>query len=261
MIPGPPKGQDEVKVIDQLRIDYEYYKGMGKRFLSNSDLSLLINQPDLFRADTKDSEPPAVPLIIGSYFHVSILEPHKLDQFEIVDASTRSTKIYKEAVEASSEQALLLKSDVEMIEKMRDKVLQNKLCEKLIYGDNNNKFEVPGIKKVKDVWFKGKADIINTDHQLIVDLKTTGDMAKFRYSAKRYGYHSQAYLYREIFGVDMVFIVVDKRTFQVGVYDCSDTFYQAGELRVEQALENYNLYFGPNATRDVSQHLTNGTLL
>ena len=72
-----------------------------------------------------------------------------------------------------------------------------------------------GIKKIEGLWWKGKADIVNHDEQIIVDLKTTSDITKFRSSAFRYNYDSQAYIYRKLFGYDLVFIAIDKKTKQI----------------------------------------------
>ena len=47
--------------------------------------------------------------------------------------------------------------------------------------------------------WKGKADIINHEEKLIIDLKTTADIEKFRWSASKYNYDSQAYIYSKLF--------------------------------------------------------------
>jgi hypothetical protein len=46
-----------------------------------------------------------------------------------------------------------------------------------------------------------------------------------------------------LFGLDMLFIVIDKTTHQIGMFDCSDEFYASGESKVERATEAYNLFF------------------
>ena len=81
------------------------------------------------------------------------------------------------------------------------------------------------------------------DENLIIDLKTTADIKKFRWSAKKYNYDSQAYIYRKIFGYDLIFMVIDKTTHQIGLYDCSDKFYETGAEKVKQASEVYDLFY------------------
>ena len=91
--------------------------------------------------------------------------------------------------------------------------------------------------------WKGKCDVLNHDDQLVIDLKTTADINNFRRSAFRYNYDAQAYVYRKLFGYDMLFIVIDKTTHQIGMFDCSDEFYSSGEDKVERAMEAYDLFF------------------
>ena len=45
--------------------------------------------------------------------------------------------------------------------------------------------------------WKGKADIINHDDKLVVDIKTTADINKFKSSAYRYNYDSVKRTYIE----------------------------------------------------------------
>ena len=41
----------------------------------------------------------------------------------------------------------------------------------------------------------------------------------------------------------MLFIVIDKTTHQLGIFDCSDEFYRSGEDKVLRAEEAYELFF------------------
>ena len=66
-------------------------------------------------------------------------------------------------------------------------------------------------------------------------------------NAKKYNYDSQAYIYSKMFGYEFLFIVVDKNTHQVGVFDCSSQFYESGKDKVRRAVEAYELFF---ATKD-----------
>ena len=72
-----------------------------------------------------------------------------------------------------------------------------------------------------------------------MDIKTTGDISRFKKSANIYNYDSQAYIYKEIFGYDLVFLVICKKTHQIGIYDCSEEFYSRGEQKVKDAVEAY----------------------
>jgi hypothetical protein len=141
---------------------------------------------------------------------------------------------------------------------MIDKVLENDVCRSLI-RPSSGEYELPGIKEIDGALWKGKADIINHDEKLIIDLKTTADLDGFRWSAKKYNYDSQAYIYSKLFGYEMMFIVVDKNTHQIGIFDCSPEFYQRGADKVERAVEAYNL-FHKDENFDPTNYFINQTL-
>ena len=222
------------EILKRLENDEDYYGDFGKQFLSNSNISTLMNNPLALGNDIVRSNA----LVIGSYFHVAILEPDKLKKFKIIDATTRNTKVYKEL---SGGEICLLQHEVDKIDLMIEKVLENDVCTSLIRG--NVDYEVPGITEIEGNFWKGKADILNHDEKLIVDLKTTGDINAFAYSAKKYNYDSQAYIYKMLFGYDMVFLVVDKTTHQIGLFDCSEAFYQRGYDKVIAASNIYDLFY------------------
>ena len=120
--------------------------------------------------------------------------------------------------------------------------MNNDVCKALIRGNDVN-YEVPGVIKVGKYMWKGKADIINHEDKLVVDIKTTADIQKFKQSAWRYNYDSQAYIYSQLFGYEMVFIVIDKTTHQLGIFDCSPEFYASGKDKVDRAEDAYELFY------------------
>ena len=222
-------------IIAKLKDDTHYYGDFGRQYLSNSDISTLLSNPLAFGQPSK----PSAAFLVGGYFHTAILEPNKLKKYQVIPSSTRNTKLYKEM---SGGELCLLQHEVDMIEAMKDKMISNNICNGLI-NSTNTEYEVPGISKLfKYVW-KGKADIINHDDKLVVDIKTTADINKFKSSAYRYNYDSQAYIYRKLFGYDMLFIVIDKNTHQLGIFDCSDEFYRSGEDKVLRAEDAYELFY------------------
>jgi hypothetical protein len=223
------------KIIELLKDDNNYYGEMGKQFLSNSNISTLLTNP----LALKEPQQPNVNFLVGGYFHTAILEPDKLKKYKVIQSSTRNTNIYKEISEG---EMCLLQHEVDQLELMIDKVLSNEVCRGLIRSDNND-YEVPSIAEISGAMWKGKADILNHSEKLIIDLKTTSNILDFKYSAKKYNYDSQAYIYRQLFGYDLVFMAIDKNTHQIGVYDCSDEFLNRGKEKVEKAVEAYNLFY------------------
>lgn len=242
---------DNKQIIEKLRDDENYYGDFGKQYLSNSDISALLNNP----LDFKKPSPPNPAFVVGGYFHTTILEPEKLDKYKIIKSSTRNTKAYKEL---SGGDICLLEHEADNIELMREKVLDNELFYDMI-REGDVEYEVPGVTKLEGLQWKGKADIINHSHQLIVDLKTTNNINSFASSAYKYNYDSQAYIYNKLFGYDFMFIVIDKNTNQVGLFDCSSEFYARGAQKVQQAVEQYRLFFKTEGF-DPKQFFINSTL-
>jgi len=223
------------EILEKLKDDTHYYGPFGSQFISNSNISTLLTNPLLL----KEKQEPNVNFAIGGYFHTMILEPDKLDKYKVIDATTRNTNKYKEL---SGGEICLLQHEVDKIELMRDKMMSNKICAGLIKGFNVE-YEVPGIAEINNVMWKGKADILNHDEGLIIDLKTTSDISSFPYSAKKYNYDSQAYIYKQLFGYDMIFMAIDKTTHQIGIFDCSENFLANGEDKVKRAVEAYDLFY------------------
>jgi len=223
------------EVLKRLVDDENYYGDFGKKYLSNSDIGTLLTNP--LALGKQQAQRPA--FLVGGYFHTAILEPDKLKNFKIVEATTRNTKAYKEI---SGGEMCLLKHEVDQIELMTEKMLDNEVCRDLIRS-GNVKYEQPEITELEGQMWKGKADIVNHDEKLIIDLKTTADITKFKYSASKYNYDSQAYIYSKLFGYEMLFIAIDKNTHQIGIFDCSPEFYERGKDKVQRAVQAYELFY------------------
>ena len=241
----------KTEILKHLSNDESYYGSFGKQFLSNSDISTLLKNPLAYGEPSK----PSAAFLVGGYFHTAILEPDKLKKYRVIPSSTRNTKVYKEM---SGGELCLLQHEVDSLELMIDKVLRNKICKDLIRGANVD-YEKPGIKEIAGRMWKGKADIINHDEKLVIDLKTTNDIQKFSKSAWLYNYDSQAYIYSSIFGYELVFVVVDKNTHQIGLFDCSPEFLERGKDKVERAVEQYSLFFETKGF-EPDQYFINKTL-
>ena len=241
------------EILEKLREDEHYYGKFGQQFLSNSDISTLLKNPK----DLHKPKPSIPAFLVGGYFHTAILEPDKLKSFKIVEASTRNTKAYKEI---SDGELCLLKHEVDQIELMTQAVMDNDVCKDLIKPLLGQvEYEEPRVGKIHDQMWKGKADIINHEDKLIIDLKTTNDIDKFQWSASKYNYDSQAYIYSTLFGYEMLFMVIDKNTHQIGLFDCSPDFYKRGEDKVRKACDAYELFYNTE-NFDHKQHLLTKTL-
>jgi hypothetical protein len=241
----------QAKALDRLKNDEDYYGEFGKKYLSNSDIGTLFKNPlDLGKPTEK-----TVPMLIGGYLHTCILEPEKLHKFKVVKASSRNNKEYKEV---SQGELILLQHEVDIIEKLRDIILDNDICRDLIRAEGNE-YEKPGVTELFGNKWKGKADIVNHSEKLIIDIKTTSDIDGFKWSAKKYNYDSQAYIYRHLFGYEFIFIAIDKTSYKINIFECSDNFYLAGEDKVQRASHIYDLFYKTEGF-DPKQYLETNTL-
>ena len=227
------------KILQRLCNDEDYYGEFGNQFLSNSHVGRLLKDP--LRAFEPSKPSPA--FLVGGYFHTCILEPDKIEKYKVVKSTTRNTKAYKDV---AGGELCLLQHEVDQIELMRTKLYDNDICRDLIINNGEKawkEYEVPMITELFGNKWKGKADIVNHEEKLIIDLKTTADIEKFQWSASIFNYDSQAYFYSKLFGYEFLFIVIDKNTHQIGMFDCSPQFYERGEEKVRKASEAYDLFY------------------
>jgi len=239
------------EIIEKLRDDENYYGEFGRTYLSNSDIYALLNNP----LDFKKQKPKTAALVIGGYFHTCILEPEKLDKYKISKSKTRNTKEYKLL---SDGDICLLEKEADEIQLMREVVMDNDLFKQLIQ-EGDVEYEKPGLVELEGMMWKGKADIVNHSEQLVIDLKTTGNINGFTSSAYKFNYDSQAYIYSKMFGYELIFLVIDKNTHQLGLFDCSDRFIQSGANKVAKAVQVYQEFF-INDGADIGQYYISKTL-
>jgi hypothetical protein len=240
-------------VIKELSKDENYYGDLGKQYLSNSDISTLLNNPAEFGKDRPDN----LNFVKGRYFHQALLEPSKAAVWDVVDVSSRNTKLYKEAVLEQGVEFLLLQKEKDELDELVSTMKSNVHFYMNLYADNNL-VEVPMVKQIKGKMWKGKADVVTKD--FLIDVKTTSDIGGFRYSAKKYNYDSQCYIYQSLFDLPLVFYVIDKTSGQLGVFQPTNEFIKSGEQKVEQAIEVYDRFFGDNPSDDIKSYFIQETL-
>lgn len=245
---------EQREIITLLRDDNEYYNGIGRQYLSNSDIGTLLNNPQDFGKTREDNKA----FMDGRYFHQLILEPHKAEFIPFVDVSTRTTKEYKAYCETHNLAFCMLKKEMDEIQNLVNIIKGNIAFYDEIYRAGNQ-FEVPEVAEIQGMMWKGKADIVTDDS--VIDLKTTSDIHKFKYTAKSYNYDSQCYIYQQLFGKPLVFYVIDKGTGVLGIFRPTEDFVKGGEVKVGKAIEVYNKYFSSNPTDDIVNYYIDEYLL
>lgn len=247
---------DKQLLLDNMYDDSFYYGELSKLALSSSALKLLLESPKKYYYVTKyGNNAETQGLRDGRLLHTLVLEPDKFEQFHFVDVQSKNTKKFKEAKKEFG--TVYTKKEREDAERLADALLRNDIAISLLH---NTDFEVPAINNIFGFPFRGKADILSSNS--ICDIKTTTDIRAFKYASLRYGYDVQAYLYCQLFNkdyFDFKFLVIDKGSLDIGVFECSEEFYLKGEEKVKFAIERYKEYFEGKdwSTTEVAEQLDN----
>ncbi len=232
-------------ILEILKDDVKYYGEFGKQYLSNSDISTLLTNPKAFGI----SRPDNANFAKGRLFHQLILEPEKASEWEFVDVGSRNTKAYKEFIAERDVEFALLQKEADEISQLVTTMMSNVDFYDDIRHDENQ-YEVPAVGEIEGVMWKGKADIVHPD--MIIDLKTTSNIDDFKWSARKYNYDSQCYIYQQLFGKPLVFYVIDKTNNMLGIFRPTEEFIRGGADKVKRAVDVYNKFFGDNATEDIN---------
>ena len=232
-------------ILEILKDDVSYYGAFGKQYLSNSDISTLLTNPKAFGI----SRPDNTNFAKGRLFHQLILEPEKASEWEFVDVASRNTKAYKEFIAERDVEFALLQKEADEISLLVTTMMANVDFYDDIRHDENQ-YEVPAVGEIEGVMWKGKADIVHPE--MIIDLKTTSNIDDFKWSARKYNYDSQCYIYQQLFCKPLVFYVIDKTNNMLGIFRPTEEFIRGGADKVRRAVDVYNKFFGDNATEDIN---------
>jgi hypothetical protein len=240
------KYYDRAELLKRMLDDTFYYGELNTLALSSSSLKQLLSSPKTYNFSLKYGSGESAALRAGALFHWAILEPEKFAAQKFVEVQSRNTKKFKEAKEEFGK--VFTAKERSEAERLVDAFYRNEHAKELITKAD---FEIPAIDNVLGMPFRGKADVLGTNR--IVDLKTTTDIKGFSYSANKYGYDVQCYLYCNLFKKefkDFHFLVLDKGSLDIGIFNCSEEFYYRGEEKVEKALDLYNKFFIEGADLD-----------
>jgi len=232
------------ELLDKMQEDSFYYGYLGKAALSSSSLKKLLQSPRVYQRSLQEDQEETKALREGKLIHLLLLEPHKEESLKVIDVKARTAKAYKDAALEFGPENTFTEVEVATAKKVAHSVKNCPEAWDLIYGAAT---EVPAVGTILDLPFRAKADILHKN-QRIVDLKTTADISKFKYNAYSYGYDAQAAIYTHLFGIEeFIFLVVDKSTYDIGIFTISENFIKSGRAKVAQAIATYINYFEEGA--------------
>lgn len=242
-------------LLDKMLDDAFYYGYLGKAALSSSSLKKLLQSPKAYQASLVEEQEETKALREGKLIHLLLLEPHKENDLNIVEVKTRTAKAYKDAAKEYGSENTFTAVEIAVAKKVAKAVKECPEAWNMIYGAAT---EVPAIGSIMGLPFRAKADILHKDTR-IVDLKTTADIYKFKYNAYNFGYDAQAAIYTHLFGLkEFTFLVVDKSSYDVGIFTTTEDFINSGRKKVAEAIATYVEYFEEG--KPLSSYIIRGEL-
>ena len=233
---------DKDALLEKMVDDDFYYGHLGKNALSSSAIKLLQKSPKSYNAIIRGGrEQNSSALQIGSFVHTMILEPHLFDErFEVVNVQSRVAKAFKEGKAKSNKITLTAKEHDDNM-RIVDAALRNEQVLNVLSG---SEFEVPQVAMLEGYAFRAKADIYDKRYGYIGDIKTTREIDKFEWTAEKFGYETQAFIYTTMFDAPkMQFIVIDKDSYDIGIFDIEDSFLNKGYKKLKEGVKNYKHFF------------------
>ena len=246
---------DKNELLEQMLEDSFYYGYLGKAALSSSSLKKLLQSPKAYQASLEERQEETKALREGKLIHLLLLEPHKEETLQVVDVKTRTAKAYKEAAAEYGAENTFTAVEIATARKVVRAVKDCPEAWDMIYGAAT---EVPAVGNILGYPFRAKADILHKGTR-IVDLKTTADIHKFKRNAYAFGYDAQAAIYTHLFGLkEFTFLVVDKQSYDIGIFTTTKEFIESGRQKVAKALGIYLEYFEEG--KPISSYVIKGEL-
>ena len=233
---------DKQELLEKMMDDEFYYNYLGVNALSSSACKKLLDSPRAYQDSLITKSGNDNPNFrIGHLFHWEILEPERYKELHFVDVKRKDSKVYKEALAEYGSYNTYTTGERDSAKRMVESFLGNPKTSHFLKG---TRFEVPAVGEIKGLPFRAKADILGGS--FIVDLKSTGDLMKFKWSARSFSYDVQAFIYCKLFDIsynNFTFVAVDKSTGGLGIFECSREFYESGKHKTYDAIDIYKDFF------------------
>ena len=195
-------------------------------------------------------------LSIGDAVHKGILEPEKFETMvKVWDKSewpepdkTLRTKANKDWMYNFKEQnkgmCILEDKEFLQVKGMIESILSKPKSKELL---SNAEYEQISLAIINGIPVKSKGDIVKTDGEWIIDIKTSSDIRldAFKESCEKYGYYRQAGMYTKMFKAKRFgFLVVEKKApYRVAFYEVSQDKLNEGWEETCQLIEQFKYFF------------------
>lgn len=242
-------------LLERMKDDSFYFGYCASAMFSKSRISDMKKSPKTFYyvGKYKKNEQP---LRDGHLFHWAILEPEKFSNALFCPVYSKNTKKFNEWKQSYSGETVYTMQEKEDAERLAQAFTLNKRAVEMI---GNSEFEKPAFGFINDVPFRAKGDVVRSNGS-VIDLKTCQNITNFKKDAYAYGYDIQLYIYCKLFKIkykDFFFIAIDKKSLDIGIYDCSKEMYQSGEVQVQNVLKAYQQNIHNKSDDEVKEFIDN----
>lgn len=226
---------------------------------SNSDISMALQSTALLEWSKNAPSDGSESVDLGTHVHCAVLEPDvflkdyvKMPDFGSSAAGKRSAEQFKENMKGK----IMLSSDTSnTISNMLGSIMAHPVANKLLTSAGESEASIFG--EIQGMKVKCRPDrVVDPDcfggQHILVDVKKTADIDKFKFSVRDFGYHRQAAFYSDIYyqltGVRprFVFVVVgEKRSIgrhPVRVFELPEEVIEIGRLQYLEGLEKCREY-------------------
>lgn len=221
------------------------------KFYSSSDLKTLLKDPTEFKRTKidgqKKEESKGDHLDAGSLAHSYILEPHLVDkEYAFFPGMRRAGAEYEAFKAANPGKKILTKGKKAEVEAWVRQYKANNIATDLIKG-TQSEFTLAQI--YKNMPLKCRADAINIDRGLIIDVKTSAfelDIDSVRVTLDKWDYALSAALYTSLFEqyygrpFQFAWLFLGKNPPDCKCYLMSAATRAQGQLKVDKAIRLYN---------------------
>jgi hypothetical protein len=152
-------------VLAKMQDDSFYYGNLSKNALSSSACKLLLTSPKTYHYVTKYGSEDSDAFAVGRLVHLMALEPHKVEEYEVIEVQSKNAKAWQEA---KGKRNICTRKEYNEAQRIADALLRNENVLGLITGCE---FEVPKIGMIGGLPFRAKADIYADG--FFADIKTT----------------------------------------------------------------------------------------
>lgn len=240
----------------------DYYSNYN--YVSQSMLKVFLESPELYYrrfilpADHVDhiaAKPPTDAMILGSLTHAVLLEQDALADVHVIDATTRSTNLWKAEAANAAEwgKTPVLKSTFDVATKIAESARSNKHVKAFLESIPDDAVEereleffwqgqyLPKKAKLDQLFLWAKNGV---GHCAIVELKTTSDPSADAFLRQYYdmNYHVQAAWYEEAVRVSLehasmnfthhVIAARNKEPYDVAFYNIVPGFVSLGQKKI-----------------------------